>query len=85
MYHHYTRSAEDAEIKTRIWQKCDPQARRGCCAPHSALTSGFGQHTSRALATSCVHDTACCVARDDTAHRSRQTDAYALLATAGSL
>ena len=25
MYHHYTRSAEDAEIKTRIWDKCDPK------------------------------------------------------------
>ncbi len=28
VYHHYTRSAEDTEIKTRIWQKCDPQVRR---------------------------------------------------------
>ena len=43
MYHHYTRSAEDSEIKTRIWQKCDPQVSTPEPGSYPAMT------TSRAL------------------------------------
>ena len=43
MYHHYTRSAEDTEIKTRIWQKCDPQVRVQWCELHALSLADGGR------------------------------------------